>query len=142
MDGVRRSMPGRCEFSPRSAASAGRAKSRAGPCGPERERSQGLIRESPGDAFSLRSQTDRKEPRPFLQVAPSSCQQRGSCWSVGCLCMERSRIEHALSKAVVNTVSPPSDLALDAIVAGIRVEDTRPTGVDIDVVWPAEPTSL
>ncbi|MDZ7931316.1 MAG: hypothetical protein U5N21_15180 [Rhodococcus sp. (in: high G+C Gram-positive bacteria)] len=56
--------------------------------------------------------------------------------------MERSRIEHALSKAVVNTVSPPSDLALDAIVAGIRVEDTRPTGVDIDVVWPAEPTSL
>ncbi|MDZ7931197.1 MAG: hypothetical protein U5N21_14585 [Rhodococcus sp. (in: high G+C Gram-positive bacteria)] len=56
--------------------------------------------------------------------------------------MERSRIEHALSKAVVNTEAPPSDLALDAIVAGVRVEDTRPPAADVDMVWPAEPTSL
>lgn len=62
----RRSMPGRCECSPGSAASEGRANSRAGPCGPERERSQGLIRERTGVAFSLRSQTDRKEPHLVL----------------------------------------------------------------------------
>ena len=65
-----------------------------------------------------------------------------SCWSVGCWGMERSRIEHALSKAVVNAAPPPSDLALDAIVAGVPVEDTRPTAADVDMVWPAEPTSL
>ncbi|WP_179275795.1 hypothetical protein [Rhodococcus sp. 06-418-5] len=56
--------------------------------------------------------------------------------------MERSRIEHALSKAVVNAEPPPSELALDAIVAGVRVEDTRPPAVDVDLVWPAGPTSL
>lgn len=65
-----------------------------------------------------------------------------SCWSVGCWGMERSRIEHALSKAVVNAEPPPSDLALDAIVAGVRVEDTRPTAADVDIVWPADPTFL
>lgn len=56
--------------------------------------------------------------------------------------MERSRVEHALSKAVVNASLPPSDLALDAIVAGVPVEDTRPTAADVDTVWPADPTSL
>ena len=56
--------------------------------------------------------------------------------------MERSRIEHALSKAVVNAAPTPSDLALDAIVAGIRVEDTRPTAADVDMMWPADPTPL
>lgn len=56
--------------------------------------------------------------------------------------MERSRVEHALSKAVVNASLPPSDLALDAIVAGVRVEDTRPTAADVDMAWPADPTSL
>ena len=56
--------------------------------------------------------------------------------------MERSQIEHALSKAVVNAEPPPSELALDAIVAGVRVEDTRPTAADVDFVWPADPTSL
>ncbi|WP_155292903.1 hypothetical protein [Rhodococcoides fascians] len=56
--------------------------------------------------------------------------------------MERSRIEHALSKAVVNAERPPSELALDAIVAGVRVEDTRPPAADVDMVWPASPTSL
>ncbi|WP_176457431.1 MULTISPECIES: hypothetical protein [unclassified Rhodococcus (in: high G+C Gram-positive bacteria)] len=56
--------------------------------------------------------------------------------------MERSRIEHALSRAVVNASPPPSELALDAIVAGVPVEDTRPTAADVDMVWPADPTSL
>jgi hypothetical protein len=56
--------------------------------------------------------------------------------------MERSRIEHVLSKAVVNAEPPPSDLALDAIVAGVPVEDTRPPAADVDMVWPADPTSL
>ena len=56
--------------------------------------------------------------------------------------MERSRVEHALSKAVVNASLPPSDLALDAIVAGVRVEDTRLTAADVDMAWPADPTSL
>lgn len=65
-----------------------------------------------------------------------------SCWSVGFWGMERSRVEHALSKAVVNASLPPSDLALDAIVAGVPVEDTRPTAADVDMAWPADPTSL
>ncbi|MGB6071125.1 MAG: hypothetical protein WBG53_11285 [Rhodococcus sp. (in: high G+C Gram-positive bacteria)] len=56
--------------------------------------------------------------------------------------MERSRIEHALSKAVVNAEPPPSDLALEAIVAGVRVQDTRPTAAGVDIVWPADPTFL
>ncbi len=67
VDGVRRSMSGRCEFSPGSAASAGRANSRAGALWAGAQRSQGLIRESPGDAFSLRSQTDRQEPRSLFR---------------------------------------------------------------------------
>ncbi|WP_155291693.1 hypothetical protein [Rhodococcoides fascians] len=51
--------------------------------------------------------------------------------------MKRSKVEHALSKAVVNTEAPPSDLALDAIVTGIPVEETRPTsGSKVDLVWP------
>lgn len=79
---------------------------------------------------------------PLSSSAPSSRPQLCSCWSVGCWGMERSRIEHALSKAVVNVSPPPSDLALDAIVAGVPVEDTRPTAADVDMVWPADPTSL
>jgi len=56
--------------------------------------------------------------------------------------MERSRVEHALSKAVVKGSPAPSDVALDAIVSGIAVEDTCPPAADVDVVWPAETTSL
>ncbi|WP_415977507.1 hypothetical protein [Rhodococcus sp. 077-4] len=56
--------------------------------------------------------------------------------------MERSRTEHALAKAVVNGSPVPSDLALDAIVGGVLVEDTRPTSADVDIVWPADPTFL
>nr|WP_170949311.1 MULTISPECIES: hypothetical protein [unclassified Rhodococcus (in: high G+C Gram-positive bacteria)] len=51
--------------------------------------------------------------------------------------MKRSKVEHALSKAVVNTEAPPSDLALDAIVAGVPVDDTRPKqDGPVDVSWP------
>nr|WP_170945409.1 MULTISPECIES: hypothetical protein [unclassified Rhodococcus (in: high G+C Gram-positive bacteria)] len=51
--------------------------------------------------------------------------------------MKRSKVEHALSKAVVNTEAPPSDLALDAIVAGVPVDDTRPKqDRPVDVSWP------
>jgi hypothetical protein len=49
--------------------------------------------------------------------------------------MERSNVEHVLSKAVVNTEAPPSDLALDAIVAGIPVAETRPPAADVDISW-------
>ncbi|WP_179276886.1 hypothetical protein [Rhodococcus sp. RS1C4] len=57
--------------------------------------------------------------------------------------MKRSKVEHALSKAVVNASPAPSDLALDAIVAGIPVDETRPESAgDVDVTWPARPTSL
>ncbi|MCZ4277431.1 hypothetical protein [Rhodococcoides yunnanense] len=57
--------------------------------------------------------------------------------------MKRSKVEHALSKAVVNAEAPPSDLALDAIVGGIPVAETRPESAgDADVVWPSGPTSL
>lgn len=66
----------------------------------------------------------------------------GWCWSVGLWGMERSRIEHALSKAAVNAERCPSELALDAIVAGVRVEDTRPSVAGVDMVWPAAPTFL
>ncbi|MDJ0363441.1 hypothetical protein [Rhodococcus sp. H29-C3] len=57
--------------------------------------------------------------------------------------MSRSRIEHALAKSVVDAAPPPSELALDAIIAGIPVEQTRPpVAGHVDVVWPASRLSL
>lgn len=56
---------------------------------------------------------------------------------VVCRGMKRSKVEHALSKAVVNTEVPPSDLAMDAIVAGIPVDETRPKPDGKgDIAWP------
>jgi hypothetical protein len=52
--------------------------------------------------------------------------------------MTRSNIEQALTKVVVDAVPAPSELALDAIVDGIAVEDTRPrANGNVDVAWPA-----
>ncbi|WP_155291641.1 MULTISPECIES: hypothetical protein [Nocardiaceae] len=57
--------------------------------------------------------------------------------------MERSKVEHALSKVAVNASPPPSDLALEAIVAGVPADETRPeTGDSVDFSWPPGRTSL
>lgn len=56
--------------------------------------------------------------------------------------MERSKVEHALSKAVVNAASAPSELLLDAIVAGIPLAETCPPAADVDLVWPGSPLAL
>ena len=52
--------------------------------------------------------------------------------------MQRSSVESRLSE-LVHAAVPPSDLAVAAIVAGVPVEQTQPTGLrDIDVVWPQD----
>lgn len=70
-----------------------------------------------------------------LNVAADSWFGSGCGWAGSVPGMERSKIEHVLSKAVVNAEAPPSDLALDAIVAGIPVDETRPPAADVDISW-------
>ena len=49
--------------------------------------------------------------------------------------MERSSVESRLSE-LVHAAVPPSDLAVAAIVAGVPVEQTRPTGLrNADLGW-------
>jgi hypothetical protein len=57
--------------------------------------------------------------------------------------MKRSKVDHALSKVAVNAAPPPSDLALDAIVAGFPVDETRPESAGaVEFSWPPRRTSL
>ena len=57
--------------------------------------------------------------------------------------MERSKVEHALSKAVVDAEPAPSDLALEAIVTGIPVDETRPKRDEtVDLEWPEDDIPL
>lgn len=49
--------------------------------------------------------------------------------------MQRSSVESRLSE-LVHAAVPPSDLAVAAIVAGVPVEQTRPTGLrNADLGW-------
>ncbi|WP_155295510.1 MULTISPECIES: hypothetical protein [Nocardiaceae] len=57
--------------------------------------------------------------------------------------MKRSKVEHAVSKVAVNASPPPSDLAMDAIVAGLPVDETRPESAGtVEFSWPPHRTCL
>ncbi|MGB7235582.1 MAG: hypothetical protein WBD41_06295 [Rhodococcus sp. (in: high G+C Gram-positive bacteria)] len=57
--------------------------------------------------------------------------------------MKRSKVEHAVSKVAVNASPPPSDLAMDAIVAGLPVDETRPDSAGaVEFSWPPRRTCL
>nr|WP_170949061.1 hypothetical protein [Rhodococcus sp. 06-621-2] len=57
--------------------------------------------------------------------------------------MDRPELERELAKSVVNVEAAPSDLALDAIVAGVPVEQTtaKPAAT-VDYAWPSRPRSV